>query len=80
MKNKKINLKELCLTNITQFNYDAATDELVDMIYRYAGVNIREVSGEDVIRGTKDVPKYKTVMRSVQLRKKEVKAVISGWA
>jgi hypothetical protein len=66
-------VKDLAGEYVNELTYDVSTEELVKMLYRYMRIDLDTIKALDLVLGTKDIPKWSTVVRRVQKRKVELK-------
>ena len=67
-------VKVICDELITVKNFElVSTKEFVEKVYGMLGWPLIKVDGEDLIHGTREIPKLMSVIRRVQLRKKAIR-------
>jgi hypothetical protein len=65
-------IKDICRNIIGPMNYKEDTKSLVEKAYSDFGVVLERTSGKDLLYGSAKVPKLTSVIRRVQLVKKDI--------
>ena len=65
-------IKDICRSLIGPMNYGADTKELTELVYKEFGLDLVRISGYDLLYGSQAVPKLMSVIRRIQLAKKDV--------
>jgi hypothetical protein len=70
--NKMLTIKEICRDLIGPMNYKEDTKRFVEKVYKRYGLDLERINGLDLLHGTPEIPKLMSVLRRVQLTKKDI--------
>ena len=73
---KRINhmktIKDICRNIIGPMNYKEDTKEFVEKVYKEFGVDLERANGMYLLHGSATVPKLMSVIRRIQIVKKDI--------
>ena len=65
-------IKNICKNIIGPMNYKEDTKVLVERVYKEYGLDLVRLNGIDLLHGSSKVPKLMSVIRRIQLAKKDI--------